>query len=36
MIQAGAIRRKIMRVDTTAMEKNPYPTDAGLHELSRH
>jgi|GEM_PF-4966493 len=33
MIQAGVIRRKVMRVDTTAMEKNiAYPTDIGLRK----
>ena len=36
MLQAGAIRRKVMRVDTTAIEKNiAYPTDVGLLQKSR-
>lgn len=36
MIQVGAIKRKVMRVDTTAMEKNiAYPTDIGLLQKSR-
>lgn len=36
MFQAGALFRKVMRVDTTAMEKNiAYPTDIGLLQKSR-
>ena len=36
MVKAGGIKHKVMRVDTTAMEKNiAYPTDVGLLQRSR-